>query len=313
MPSPVRQSPVLASLGIVFALFLLSCGRESVPPVGPSPPPSTEPRSTGPIAFVSTRDGSHAIYLANEDGSTVTRLVATSVVSYPAWSPDRQRLAFVRQPEGIFVLNVDGSGLRRIWGGTTSGPIDWSPDGSKLVFRAFGTDRGIFVMNSDGSDVTRLIDHASAGSGCFGDECGVESPTWSPDGQEIGVSTHSYLVNNLVAISADGTRRRFLLQEYGGSPAWSPDGTKIVFERGCCLDAEIAFVSADGSGRPLSLQISGKDPRWAPDGRIVFSAVTAGRRRIFIATGAGSPRQLIPEATAPANPGYEDCCAVWAR
>ena len=109
------------------------------------------------------------------------------------------------------------------------------------------------------------------------------------------------------------TQQRFLLGDVGGSPAWSPDGTTIAFER-LNRPKEIGLVSADGSGRLLPLQIFGEDPRWAPDGRILFSAENnAGRRRVFIATGAGSPRQLIPEATAPAHPGYEDCCAVWAR
>ena len=52
----------------------------------------------------------------------------------------------------------------------------------------------------------------------------------------------------------------------------------------------------------------------AQAGSLLFSALNdAGRRRVFITAGTGSRRQLIPEATAPANPGYEDCCAVWAR
>jgi Tol biopolymer transport system component len=311
-------------MGIGLALLVISCGKDAPPigaPIGPTPlpplpAPPTEQRSTGPIAFVSTRDGSHAIYLANEDGSTVTRLVATSVQSYPAWSPDRGRLAFVNQP-AIYVVNVDGSGLRRIWSQVyTSGPVDWSPDGSKVAFMTCcGTDKGIFVMNSDGSEVTRLIEHESVGPGCDGnDGCGVESPTWSPDGQQIAFLSWGRITpTQLVAISVDGTRRRVLLDADVSSPAWSPDGTKIAFQRGYDL-GEIGIVNADGSGRPLYLGMSGKDPRWVPDGSILFSAKNdAGRKRIFVASGAGSRRQLIPEASAPVNPGYEDCCAVWAR
>jgi Tol biopolymer transport system component len=314
-----RQTAV--ALSLVLGLLLISCDKQALP-TGPTPPPPpplpTVQRSTGPIAFVSNREGSHAIYLADEDGSTVTRLIPTSVNSFPAWSPDRQRLAFVRQPE-IYVVNVDGSGLRRIWSqGRTWGPVDWSPDGSKIAFMACcGTDKGIFVMNSDGSDVTRLVGHEFANPGCDdpGNACGVESPTWSPDGQQIAfVSSEGYGgFNNLLAISVRGAQRRFLLTGDGHSPAWSPDGTKIAFRRGD-RSKEIGVVSADGSNRPLFLQVYGDDPRWAPDGSIIFSALNeAGGTRVFITTGTGSPRQLIPEATAPANPGYWDCCAVWAR
>jgi Tol biopolymer transport system component len=320
MPKPVRQSPAIASLGILLALFLNSCDD---PPTGPSrqpppPPPPAVQRSTGPIAFVSNREGSPAIYVANDDGSNVTRLVAASApLVYPAWSPDGRRLAFARQADGLYVINVDGSGLRRIWSqGFTTYPVDWSPDGSKIAFMAFGADKGILVIDSNGSDVTRLIGHEFAGKGCedVSDTCGVYSPTWSPDGQQVAFAVwggHGVNSSGVAIVNVDGTLRFRIDEGAGESPAWSPDGTRIAFHG---YSRGIGLVNADGSGRPLFLGISGEDPRWAPDGSIIFSARNeAGRKRVFVTTGAGSPRQLIPEATAAANPGYEDCCAVWAR
>ena len=317
------QRVPLACVGT--CMLLVSCDEAPTQPTPPPPPPPppgpTAQRSTGPLAFVSNRDGNDAIYLANEDGSNVTRLTTTSVNSHPAWAPDRRTLAFVRQPE-VCVVNVDGSGLRSIWSqGRTWGPLDWSPDGSKIVFASFGSlDTGILVMNRDGSELTRLIDHESAGSGCSGDDCGVQSPTWSPDGQQIAFDAWGGYggFGSLVITSVDGTQRRSLSAS-GYSPAWSPDGTKIAFTPAGETHA-IGLVKVDGSGRPVFLQVSAEglafphDPRWAPDGSIVFSATNgAGRRRVFIATETGSARQLIPEATAPTNPGYYDCCAVWAR
>lgn len=320
--TPQNRRRLLALvLSAVLGLLFVACDKRPLPngptPLPPSSPPA--PASTGPIAFVSDRDGGLAIYVADADGSNVTRLIATSPQSYPAWSPAGRRLAFVRQPEGIYVVNSDGSGLRNIWRqGQTHGPVDWSPDGSKIAFTVFNSaDSGIFVMNSDGSEITRLIDHESAGPRCGGGtQCSVESPTWSPDGRYIAfLSWGGYGVgfSDLVAITVDSGQRRFSLGDYGGSPAWSPDGTKIAFDRGS-VPGEIGIVSADGSGRPVFLQSSGNDPRWAPDGSIVFSAPNdMGRRRVFNTTGSGSPRQLIPDATTPSNPNYQDCCAVWAR
>lgn len=70
MPKPFRRSAGISSVWIGFALLVGSCGRDALP-IGPTPAPPappTEQRSTGPIAFVSDRDGNRAIYLANEDG-----------------------------------------------------------------------------------------------------------------------------------------------------------------------------------------------------------------------------------------------------
>ena len=69
----------------------------------------------------------------------------------------------------------------------------------------------IAVMDSNGSDVTRLIGHEFAGEGC-GDVlniCGVDSPTWSPDGQQVAFAYwEGYVMSSGVAIiNVEGTLR----------------------------------------------------------------------------------------------------------
>ena len=73
---------VTPTLSVVLGLLLVSCDKRVLPtqPTGPEPV-VLPPRSTGPIAFVSDRDGTNRIYLANEDGSAVTPLIAGDAVN----------------------------------------------------------------------------------------------------------------------------------------------------------------------------------------------------------------------------------------
>ena len=102
------------ALSMVLGLLLISCDR-AAGPNGPTPPPPPAPLSTGPIAFVSDRDGTVRIYLANEDGSVVTPLVAGG---QPAWARDGRRIAYWTG-RNIHVIGVDGSGDRLIAGSGT--------------------------------------------------------------------------------------------------------------------------------------------------------------------------------------------------
>src|SRR5687767_6499255 len=92
----------------------------------PSGRPSVSPL-TGRIAFVRERDGSHAIYVMNADGSGEQRLTNSAVSDVsPAWSPDGTRIAFASYREGptqIYVMNADGSAQQRLTFGT--GDAGW--------------------------------------------------------------------------------------------------------------------------------------------------------------------------------------------
>ena len=160
-----RRTAIALSLSL--ALLLASCDRQAGPN-GPTPPP-TPPRSTGPIAFVSDRDGTDRVYLANEDGSTVTPLVAGW---NRAWAKDGRRIAFSARSD-VHVIGVDGSGDRGI-AGNGSHPA-WSPDGRSIVFTSWSGDSELDLVNPDGSNRRSLYDSGSR----------AYAPKWSPDGQRI--------------------------------------------------------------------------------------------------------------------------------
>src|SRR3954464_14597186 len=52
----------------------------------------------------------------------------------PAFSPNGQQLVFVRLGLGIFRVNLDGSGLQRLTRGHRDSFPAWSPNGARIAF-----------------------------------------------------------------------------------------------------------------------------------------------------------------------------------
>jgi Tol biopolymer transport system component len=297
-------------------------------------------RLKGPrIAFVSTRDGGRPpagyltvpyIYVANADGSGVTRLTRGE---RPSWSADGQRIAFHSWSSGaagsgrveIRVINADGSNERVV--GPGSFP-SWSPDGTKIVFFSAtgGPEGGIFMMNADGSNRTQLISNEFASPG--GGDYAVSLPTWSPDGRSIAFVRSNYedpWTVHILDLARFETSLLNIRETVGWSrPVWSPDGTRLL------LQVSKAIVSVNRNGSDLQGHLEDRywsperthlaNPDWSLDGRsIVFDKLTASedqrsqsRMRIWVLED-GSVRQLIPDAVAPALPDYWDSQPAWSR
>ena len=247
---------------------------------------------------MSDRDGTEAIYLANDDGSLVTRLTEGWA---PAWSKDGRKIAFERRRE-IYVINVDGSGLQFVTQGHNP---SWSPDGRLIALDDGGGN--LYTVDVNGS--TRRAIYSKLPP--------ANQPAWSPDGRQIAfdIDPDWDYFTALGLVTADGSDDQHIV--FGmpglGAPAWSPDGSQIAFVS--YLPDSIGVVGADGSGPRQLLAGRFRNVDWTPAGRLVFSKLITsnydGPSRIFISDGGD--RQLIPDATAPARLDYRDSQVGWAR
>ena len=142
-----------------------------------SPSVSPDGRS---IAFMSSRDGAHELWLMDGALASPRELTRAGELSeYPSWSPDGGSLTYGANRSGNFEIariGVDGSGQELL----TDDPARdqwpaWSPDGDRIAFmsdRDGGED--VFVMRSDGTGVRNVTRTP---------ELFETHPTWAADGR----------------------------------------------------------------------------------------------------------------------------------
>jgi dipeptidyl aminopeptidase/acylaminoacyl peptidase len=123
------------------------------------------------------------------------RLVTDEVpASWPVWSPDRSRIAFIAHAESsdddsrLYVVNSDGTGLRLLaqqFAAWTPWPA-WSPDGTRIAYTSglpFEGPHGRGLYSVRVVDVETAVEtNLTANSLSF-----AAAPTWSPAGDRLAV------------------------------------------------------------------------------------------------------------------------------
>ena len=177
----------------------------------------------------------------------------------PVWSPDGNRIAFVRytkpphllsypeysvqdQKSGeIYVMDADGRNQRRLTNNRVADyyPV-WSPDSEQVFFVRGGEE--LYVIDVDTGRERQVLVRGDQRGDWLGGSFGI-----SPDGQTlIYVGTHSgpRTVSRIYLTNVDGTRTRPLIQEHlieeyaedlyvpwrwFSEPRFSPDGKRVAF------------------------------------------------------------------------------------
>jgi Tol biopolymer transport system component len=226
------------------------------------------------------------IYVMNSDGTRQTRLTKATDTKFfeagfesPAWSPDGEKIAFMRTtrvdsvksfpssaspatgPSGLYVMKPDGTDLRKVSKGMSyaQSPL-WSPDGKQIAFSGPGGKE--YVVNADGTELRELLPNVQAH---------ISSYAWSPDGKRIAFAAVHYRGElDVYVINANGTGRSNLTNTktiIEDEPSWSPDGKQIAFTRGVAgdiyVDQDVYMMNADGTGRKR-LANNASSPSFAP-------------------------------------------------
>jgi TolB protein len=241
--------------------------------------------SNGKIAFISHSD----LYVMNSDGTSQTKLIrATDTrdfevgVESPVWSPDGEKIAFMRTtrvdfvnsspssavpatgPSGLYVMKPDGTGLKKLSKEMpyAQSPL-WSPEGKEIAFSGAGEKK--YIVNADGTELRELMPNV---------QDHISSYSWSPNGEKIAFAAVHYRGElDIYEIDADGTGQTNLTSTktiIEDEPSWSPDGKQIAFTRADAgdffVDQDVYVMNADGTGR-TRLANNASSPSFAPRDR----------------------------------------------
>jgi Tol biopolymer transport system component len=238
----------------IYAVSVADCRLERIGPRANVIVGSPDWSSTNVLAFDATAPGGGdegGIYTMSAAGDQFRR-ITNGPDSFPKWSPDGKRIAFVRggfaeatdddpSPEyanrNVWVVRSDGSGLRQVTDGRWHGTADWSSDGKRVVTDA---EADIVELGIDGRGRQVLVD------GEYGDPDGeYGDPSWSPDGEDLLVVTG--LAGALGLAEGGQPPIERVDTPPAGSPEWSPDGRWIAFLDGA-NEADVWIVRPDGTG-----------------------------------------------------------------
>ena len=251
------------------------------------------------------------------DGSQRQQLTAgRGHDSVPAWSPDGERIAFLKggyrrnEDNGIYTMARDGTDQRLVMPfnletpGSIRGPT-WSPDGKKLAYVLLTRqqrpnqndrpvyDRGeaLYTVDVDGSNLTLIFTVED-----WLTESIATEPAWSPDSQRIAFLHQikkPQVEARLYTVRPDGSELTQILgPDDGLGPftvfiwenavlSWSPDGTGVLIPADAS-DGHLSVVDPDGSNR-RRVGASGAVGVWSPDGSRIAQYRDADSR-IYLST-----------------------------
>ncbi|MDT0632295.1 winged helix-turn-helix domain-containing protein [Rubrivirga litoralis] len=258
------------------------------------------------------RQGAFSLHLLPLDGSRPQRLTSPASTYpgdlAPAFSPDGQRLAFVRTAldgrQDVAVVSVQGGPVRRLareQKGVTG--LDWTADGEVVYAANRDGAAGLWRVPREGG-APRWIALGSDGGEIAG-------PSVARRGRGIAFAQQR-VQSQIIQLAPGDDRGRLLLRSTRDDfqPAVAPDGSRTAFVSTRSGSHEVWSAAPDGSGARQLTDFGGarvSSPRWSPDGRrLAVSARAQGNADVFVVLPDGEARQITTDSA-------DDVAPSWSR
>ena len=189
------------------------------------------------------------------------------------------QIAFVGDRTGnkeIWVMDYDGHNPRPI---TRQGLIcltpRWSPDKSRLAYTAFERTAASSEVTRTAIHLYSLVMNRRIAFPYLGGT--TTTPAWSPDGQELALSSSRTGDHEIYVVASDGGRLRRLTYSPGVdiSPAWNPvTGKQVAFVSDRGGSPQIYLMDTDGANveRLTNGEGYAVSPAWSPNGQMIAFA-----------------------------------------
>ncbi len=244
-------------------------------------------------------------------GGTPRRMLA-GLSGSPAFSPDGQRVAFVRDTnsdDSLVVASLDGSSEHVLVSyqrpeGISPYRAAWSPDGKTLAFCHYSPNWVLTTIPADGGP-TQAVTGAK-------DFSGIEDITWLPE--------RNHLL--LAGIFGDGTTPQLYefslearaarqithdLANYGGARVTADGNTLVAIRDQVFMAIEVVTPGRESEARSVSAGNQDDDGQsglsWTPDGKIVYFSAPNGASDFWEVAADGSTRSRLTSDVGSWNVG----------
>lgn len=298
----IRSRVAALAAALLAALVLVPAGTAD----------AALPRN-GKIAFVRANQ----VYLANADGTGVTKLTPDKKNYRPQFSRDGTRIAYVHEVGGaadLWIMNADGSNKRRVTTSGDAGGPAWSPDGQWLAFAGAG---GLRKVRTTAPYAVQQLSGRMCGETEPTPLTGAGNVAWSPNGRYIAyytgqgcdspdnylnyLDTTTEVVSTLWAIGGECCGFG-----YYADPAFSSDSAVLAYDFVYYFDQappppRIELVSFPGRVRlTFASRDNDRFPAFAPNNRyVLFSTSASGTPQVWRADLNGANRKKITNGYQP--------------